>query len=213
MSNQQMAERRRARALAEAKSLLTVPWSFEKVPSIKGLIQCGLGDWAEGPALIDAFKNVPWLAVEPVHRFCLEAYRDGFRGSILQAAAWHTTGEWLELNDFRSRTSIWDKEKRHLGKFSTGTVTLDDAVKFTKFQGIDNLLWMDVEGAEHYILEGAQDTLKEVVWIVCELKDEPKFDGWPSTPAMTDFIQKHGYTLIKRVSDNGLFVRSEFCVA
>lgn len=211
MGDGQRALARRARARQETCELLA-PIGPDSPYNIENVIQCGLGDWAEGPVLLSMFKDAKFLAVDPVYRYCHEAWRDGFRGPIIQGLLWSESGIDFELNDFRSRTSVFDTEDRFLGKFKTRSLTLDNAVEWSCFEFTNQfdfatLLWMDVEGAELKILEGARKTLDEVAAIVCELKDEPKFENWPKAGVMISEIEKLGFRLKHRVSDNGLFLR------
>lgn len=210
MSDGQRAYWRKKRAQDEARELLA-PFRLGNGVRIKYLIQCGLGDWAEGPVLLDTFQHSKFLAVEPVQRYCHEAWRAGFRGSIIQGVLWHETGRVFELNDFRSRTSMLDKESRHLGKFHATSMTLDDAVEWVGFNlGTHpnmTLLWMDCEGVELEILKGASKTLANVYAIVCELKDRPNFEGWPPTQEVIAKLDDLGYYLHTQVTQNGLFLK------
>ena len=152
MGDGSRGEKRRARARAETAELLQ-PLLKHIVP-VSGVVQCGLGDWAEGPVLNEFFNNdQEFMAVEPIQRYCFEAWRDGFRGPIIQAALWNCTGKRINLQDFRSRTSMLDKESRR-GEFPSTTLTLDDALEYVQFepeakwlmmygQASSLLLWMD----------------------------------------------------------------------
>lgn len=199
---------RRLRARAEAADLLK-PLIVNNI-GIDGIIQCGLGDWAEGPVLLSFFPpmNHQYLAIEPIHRYCYEVWGRGFRGPIIQGALWCNTGEIMELSDFRTQTSALDKERR-LGKFSTSTVTLDDAVWYTKFNAPRILLWMDIEGVELVVLQAAERTLSKTVAIVCELKDKPRLENWPNAVQVIEKLKELGYNLHLRIKDNGLFMRKD----
>lgn len=202
-----MAARRRLRSQKEARTL------FSYIPDhllaeTDGVIQCGLGDWAEGPVLLEKFPTrcCKYLAVEPVPRFCFEAWAAGFRGPIVQGALWNATGGEFAFQDFRSRTSMLDTEPRR-GEIRARLYTLDDVVQFTQFSANMPLLWMDCEGVELTILQGAQNTLKNVHVLICELKDEPKMKNWPNTEVVVSEIEKLGFSYENRVADNGLFIR------
>jgi FkbM family methyltransferase len=202
-----MAQRRRARAQKETNALLCgiPPYVLDQ---FDGIIQCGLGDWAEGPVLLEAFppKRYSYLAVEPIPRFCFEAWAAGFRGPIIQGALWKETGGQVSLQDFRSRTSMLDTEPRR-GEVKARLLTLDDAVTYSNFSANGVLLWMDCEGVELTILQGAAETLKKTPVIICELKDEPKMANWPPASAIIQQLNSLGYYFIDRVSDNGLFFK------
>lgn len=203
-------EKRRARSLKETHELLDEIWHDGQYYTwIDGIIQCGLGDWAEGPALLDKYPptDIRYLAVDPIHRYAFETWAAGFRGSIIQGCLWSETGRIFKLQDFRSKTSILDTEKRR-GEFKAHSLTLDDAVTYTNYSAKSILLWMDVEGAEFEILKGAKNTLENVSVIVCEVKDKPRIPGWKSTSEVVVELNEYGFSMIKRVADNGLFVRS-----
>lgn len=207
MGNGKMAARRRARARAETVELLQ-PLHDNSI-YIGGIVQCGLGDWAEGPILLSQYGGCGYMAVEPIQRFCFEAWQAGFRGPIIQAALWKETGGVTTLQDFRSRTSMLDTEERR-GPVEARLLTLDDAVEFVRFRSCQLLLWMDCEGVELEILKGAKNTLESTKVIVCELKDEPKMPGWPTADVVVSTVCGYGYNLWHRVADNGLFVRKEY---
>lgn len=199
-------DKRKRRARKETAKLLS-PLK-EKGINIDCIIQCGLGDWAEGPVLLNLFPNATCMAVEPIHRYCHEAWAAGFRGSIIQGLLWNETGLKKKLNDWRTRTSVHDEARHGLGSFSTYTLTLDDAVKWCVFpENHECLLWMDVEGAELEILKGAEQTLKSVVAIVCELKRGERLPGWPQAEEMMAVIESLGYKMEKEIQPNALFLR------
>lgn len=197
-------EKRRQRARKQA-SLLLRPLKSAKLDCI---IQCGLGDWAEGPVLLDMFPNLAYMAVDPVHRYCHEAWDAGFRGPIIQGLLYSVTGITKQLYDWRTRTSIHDGTDHGLGSIDARTITLDDAVQYVNFTKGNALLWMDVEGAELEILKGATETLKSVVAIICELKVGSKFSAWPTKEETIKEIESLGYTLVKEVKANGLFIKA-----
>lgn len=197
-------EKRKQRAQNQASRLLR-PLKSAKLDCI---IQCGLGDWAEGPVLLDMFPNLAYMAVDPVHRYCHEAWAAGFRGPIIQGLLYNTTGITKQLYDWRTRTSIHDEKSHGLGTIDACTLTLDDAVQYVNFTKGNTLLWMDVEGAELEILKGATETLKSVVAIISELKVGAKFPAWPTKEETIKEIEALGYTLVKEVRANGLFIKA-----
>lgn len=176
---------------------------------IDSVIQCGLGDWAEGPVLLGYYPHIPMMAVDPVHRYAHEAWKAGFRGPIIQGALWDKTGEELTFQDNRTETSVHDMEKRvrHLHKITTHTLTLDDAVGYLQFPIKSALLWLDTEGSENSIIAGASRTMPSVSAIICELKEEPKFPGWVTKAEMIEIFRGHGFELVKEVRQDGLFLR------
>jgi FkbM family methyltransferase len=199
-------DRRRERQRLEAEQLLKPLIDYAMY--INRVVQCGLGDWPEGPVLLKSFPHADFMAVEPVRRYCWDAWKAGFRGPIIQGALWHTSGNVITLQDFKSRTSMLDPEPQRFGSFETVTVTLDDAVKYVRMPAGLMLLWMDCEGVELEVLKGAQKTLKDsVMAIVCELKDEPKMPNWPKSEQVVSEICGLGFQFVHQVADNGLFVK------
>lgn len=199
-------DKRKRRARREARSLLLLATEHVTIDSI---IQCGLGDWAEGPTLLKMYPSASYLAVEPIHRYCHETWAAGFRGPIIQGLLWNETGLEKTLNDWRTRTSVYDESQHGLGPITAYTVTLDDAVERTAFRGKSILLWMDVEGAELEILKGAGETLKSVQSIISELKKGTKFPGWPEAEEVVSFLLSIGFELKETIRCNGVFVRKQ----
>lgn len=199
------ADKRKRRSRKEAYRLLA-PLK-EKNIIIDSVIQCGLGDWAEGPVLLDLFPDALYMAAEPLHRYCHETWAAGFKGPIIQGVLWSKTGEEKKLHDWRTRTSVYDEAPHGLGSVAVRTITLDDAVRCVGFSGKSSLLWQDCEGAELEILKGAEQTLKSVQAIICELKRGTPFPEWPTRDVVIDEIELLGFELVKEVSSNGLFLR------
>lgn len=204
-------DRRRARSRKETALLLD---HLDPNHRIDRVIQCGLGDWAEGPVLLERFPTADFYAAEPIHVYAIEAWQAGFRGPILQVALWNKTGEILYLHKWRTRTSALNMEDRGLGSIEVFTLTLDKFAEYLKIYNHDKrvfqntLLWMDCEGVELKILEQAGYVLDRTYYVLCELKDEPKLPNWPKTNEIVAKFLELGFHLKHRIGDNGLFSRT-----
>lgn len=201
------SEHRKAKSRKEALALLSI--IKERAVPIKSVIQCGLGDWAEGPVMLDLFSHASFLAVEPIHRYCFESWAAGYRGPIIQGLLWNETGLTKELHDHRTRTSVHDDKPHGLGSLIAKTVTLDDAVTWTKFQAEDVLLWMDCEGSELEILKGAKATLLHTNAIICELKRRDRHPSWPDAEEAISVLDSLGYEMVDKMRTDGLFLRKQ----
>jgi len=175
---------------------------------VDAVIQCGLGDWAEGPALKETFGGrVPFLAVDPVPRYIHEAIKDGFPGVLLRAALWSESAGWFEFHDRRTRTSMLSEVDKNKKTIRARRLTLDHAVEEAHISFRHAFLWMDCEGSEHEILKAAKRTIYHTEYILCELKEQPKIDGWLSAKELTNIFEGLGFSLIVNIRGDGLFGR------
>jgi len=76
------------------------------------------------------------------------------------------------------------------------TTTLDAYVKAGSITRID-LLWIDVQGAELLVLEGARNSLSYVDWIYAEVALEPLYEGGATYAGVKQYLASHGFTVWK----------------
>ena len=89
-------------------------------------------------------------------------------------------------------------------KFKQSTVNvyrLDDLVKYVS--EID-LIWMDVQGAELLVIEGATETLKRTKYLYTECQ-EGRYEGQPGLGRILAALP--GWGLVERYNDNVLLKR------
>jgi FkbM family methyltransferase len=106
------------------------------------------------------------------------------------------------------------KKKRYVtNTVSTHSLNIEDAMKKhdVTFQGINNLLVIDVQGGELSVLKGFNvATLMKFRVIMCELSSGLYKNNIPPTE-IKSFLQKFGYREFLapiRASDDGVFVRT-----
>jgi len=69
------------------------------------------------------------------------------------------------------------------------------------------ILWMDIEGYELIALESGPELMKSgrVRWINLEVHINPKakIASWPDPMEIHDFLNKHGYKMVKQYNNHG----------
>lgn len=61
-----------------------------------------------------------------------------------------------------------------------------------------NLMFMDTQGSEYEILQGAKNTLKNIQGIILEYSTEALYEGQYLLPQIIDFLDKEGFYEYKR---------------
>ncbi len=76
------------------------------------------------------------------------------------------------------------------------TLTLDDYTSAAKLGEID-FVWIDAQGAELRILEGAVSTLTKVKFIYAEVSTVPYYEGACTEIEVVEFLERHGFRIRK----------------
>ena len=123
------------------------------------------------------------------------------RCRIYECAISNVNGEsdWYQSGGFHNGQEDWDysssllKPKCHLDVFPTCTFdkiiqvktnTLDSIIK----QPVD-FLWMDVQGAEHLVFDGAKETLKQTRYIYTECEEIEMYEGEKNLEGLSTILQ------------------------
>lgn len=170
------------------------------VEGIKTVMQVGIGDWAEGPALISLYNDVSFIGIEPIHRYREEAIRKGFPGIIFPGVCWSESGIDFTFADQRTESNLFEKDIPRWDNISAKSITLDEICIGCRERGLWKppvLLWMDCEGSELEVLKGGREALKDISHMIVELKDRPKRPN----------VQTPGHKLIYELGEIGFFLR------
>ena len=196
-------ERRHIRQQEQAREFL------EQMTDVEIIFQVGLGDWAEGPALYDCFPLAKFFAVEPLVRFHDQARERGFEGLVGSFAVWDEDGQSMKMGDRRTKTSVFcqDFRSRSEGVVEVVSITLDTLQKIWYVPVGRTLLWLDCEGAELHALRGASIFLRQVQYVVCELREKPEFLGWAAKRDIVEHLDTCGFDYADHVARDGFFVR------
>jgi FkbM family methyltransferase len=96
--------------------------------------------------------------------------------------------------------------------------TLDEVLGFIKQNGLASMasqldtLYMDTQGAELYVLMGANATLKQINYIYTEISRGELYEGQPSFAMLSNWLEVAGFTFNNAYFDpghtgNALFIR------
>ena len=103
---------------------------------------------------------------------------------------------FLELNPERSE---FHQQNRHARQIEVATTTLD-AFFTARPEALQNynLLFMDVQGTEHLVIEGARRILRAIDFIVLELSETEIYSGSWTADRMEQLLAEHGF---RKVAD------------
>jgi FkbM family methyltransferase len=113
----------------------------------------------------------------------------------------------LYVNDFDATSSLYPLNRKLCADFvglsllrtvdtlRVETVTLDAALE-REAAGLIDFLKLDIQGAELNALQGAEETLKRVAVVHCEVEFSPIYEGQPLFPEIQRFLNARGFELI-----------------
>lgn len=137
---------------------------------------------------VHSFEPVPWLS----ERFERNAKLNGFEGRISKnELAVSNSAGWVDLNipapDESNQGTASLVEKTATRKtIKVRTITLDEYVRTTGVSRLD-FIKVDVEGAEHFVIQGAVESIKKFrPFLVVEVNES-------SRQAVADVLGSLGY--------------------
>jgi len=89
-------------------------------------------------------------------------------------------------------------------KIKVSITTIDNFCRAKNIQEI-HFLWMDVQGAEGLVLEGAQNMLKNIHFIYAECIDAEYYEGEWSFNKLSQYLFDRGWSLLERYPEDALF--------
>ena len=177
----------------------------------------------EIPKILKKYKNVKIDAFECSPKYAKKLntrFKNNKRVKIINKAVTSFTGETTfyetNLNGNGSLLPIGELSKSHYGsyqkeQYKVKTTSLDE---YYKNKEID-ILWIDVQGAEKFVLEGADEVLKKLKGIFIEVSIN---SGFYQDSVIMDSISKllngYGFHLILLGTDtnltgNALYIKSQ----
>jgi FkbM family methyltransferase len=103
-----------------------------------------------------------------------------------------------------------------IDQFIVPTALLDDYFKIAGIDHVD-LIWIDAQGAEGMVFEGASESLKHCKYVYCEVSVVPEYQGGAAYSDIKSILANHGLRPIKEFmptswdgSGNVLFGRQDF---
>tara|TARA_R100001015_G_C4603334_1_gene158297 strand:- start:21 stop:761 length:741 start_codon:yes stop_codon:yes gene_type:complete len=85
-------------------------------------------------------------------------------------------------------------------------ITLDNWYTETDVKHID-LLWVDVQGHEKSVIEGAKNMLKNIDWVILETDEQNDYEGAMSKQETVDFMESLSFDPITTFGSDVLFRR------
>jgi FkbM family methyltransferase len=162
-------------------------FAFEPLPSNQRLITANFNRYAVTNATLvplalsdragEAIFHVS--AGRPADEFAGKDWNYGNKSSSLLAPA-------------RSEPMYGWVEFKETIKVPTGT--LDEFCRDRTIARVD-FIHMDVQGAEHLVLQGARTMLPHILAVWLEVSDQPLYKGQRLRGDIEEFMQAHGFTL------------------
>lgn len=213
------------------------PFQIMKVNGFKisGILQIGASSGQEVEAISNSGSSISIL-VEPLpepYSILKEKAMKFKNMTTIQALCSNKSGEEVDFQiaDNGGMSSSILKPENHLKihpevkfKYSKKikTITVDDMMSAVKkrlglpIEKIDTLL-MDVQGAEHLVIEGSAWTLRKIKYVYCEVSYGGLYKGDMPLEEFQKMMQDHGFrmhTLImgRKGWGDALFVRDEYLI-
>jgi len=80
-------------------------------------------------------------------------------------------------------------------EIEVSTVTIDEFARQNQLEKID-LLWLDLQGYEYYVLKASPDILKRVTVIATEVNFFELYNGCVLYPAYRKWLESHGFVQV-----------------
>jgi len=98
------------------------------------------------------------------------------------------------IYDLKEDRPSFHQANRHRGKISVISYTLDDFFEKNQLRAKDyNLLYMDVQGAENLVIQGAKKSLQEIDFVYTEVSYYEIYKGTVIFPEFTKLMQENGF--------------------
>lgn len=167
----------------------------------------------EIPKILKKYKNVKIDAFECSPRYIKKLnlrFKNNKRVEIINLAVTSFIGETnfyeTTLNGNGSLLPLGELSKKFYNskqkeKVIVKTITLDEYYKNKEL----DILWIDVQGAEKYVLDGAIETLKKVKAIFIEVSINSGFyKKSVKMSTISNFLEEYGFSLILLGTDSNL---------
>lgn len=167
---------------------------LEWVPDL--VIQVGIGTRPEETAVFkDAWPNHELIGFE-AHPGVFNAVKGSYPGQLYNCAIGNRRGSvdlWTPPRH-KDGSSIHKHEGMdNLTKCVTRISTLDFEIGWDRIEDKDVLLWLDCEGCELDVLEGAAKVLKRVSTVNVEMTAKPISSKWCDANQVHDFLIAAGF--------------------
>jgi len=140
--------------------------------------------WIEAdPQTEPGLRNV--LLSDPKSWYLIQAIADRI---IIRTFNRANNGQSSSLLEFGTHKDV-HPEVKYTGHLAVMTMTLDDIGFGREY----NFLNMDVQGAEGLVLQGAEETLKQIDYIYTEVNQNELYKGCMLLPDMDFFLSGRGF--------------------
>jgi len=163
------------------------------------IIQVGVGiNCGEWDCFQDAWKDVPVLAFEAnpeIYQSLLPAVPDNYQ--IVNRAVTDQMSGFVTLygrSRHRDGSTIHDRSGEVDRNWKVEQTRLDEWLQH--IPNLENLLWLDCEGAELLALKGGEHMLKHVAMINVELTGNPRVDTWCKPGEVHALLSRAGFVQV-----------------
>lgn len=142
----------------------------------------------------------------------------GFRSS--GSSLFEQNFEFVEANFSRLKNTgpkdlaeTWKERSQLINKIDTECRSLDSVLEELKLPFTFDFLKIDAQGAEYEILRGAEDFLKnDCTGLHLELFNIPLYKGIKLMPEVTEYLDRLGFSLVKKMPFHGTFNSQNDCI-
>ena len=175
---------------------------------VRGILQIGAGKGEEFFSYAHLVNNI--ICFEPVEEEFQYLYanvsRSPYRTYTLLSSyvIGNVTGEVdFFIGNQNCNSSLLDinmdinSKNAHSTQTKLKAMTLDDFFAQSELNIKNyNMIYMDVQGAEHLVLEGAKDTLQHIDYIFMEVSYKPLYNGTKTFEDMISYLDSLGYEMV-----------------
>jgi FkbM family methyltransferase len=175
---------------------------------VRGILQIGAGKGEEFFSYANLVNNI--ICFEPVEEEFKYLYanvsRSPYRTYTLLSSyvVGNVTGEVdFFIGNQNCNSSLLDinmdinSKNAHSTQTKLKGITLDDFFAQSDLNIKNyNMIYMDVQGAEHIVLEGAKDILQHIDYIFMEVSYKPLYNGTKTFEDMISYLDSLGYEMV-----------------
>ena len=159
------------------------------------VFQVGIGvNHEEVDVLKSEWPEVKWVGCEP-NPVTYKSIANIYPGITFQVALSNRLGEadLCFARIHKDGATLCTPRPDQPNKITVPTTTLDALREEYGSFGSKMLLWLDCEGSEYRVLQGAEEFIKDVAWLNVELTAKPQSEDWCRPEQVDGWLRSHGF--------------------